>query len=231
MPARIQDTVSVACPKCGHSQQEPRTAYSTRCKKCQEHFRLEEALHPAAPAAKPSIPTRRVQCFQCGTDLDAAIAATSTMCKRCSSHVDLSDHQIAHTISKNYRTHGRLVVEEKGYLLNTDALVGEAVLKGRVIGKVHATRLLEIHTSARLQGTLSGGILVIPHGHHFFWRDLIHLTGAEISGELSASLQATGTVILKASARFFGNVEAGNLVVEPGAVFVGMARIGTQPGA
>jgi cytoskeletal protein CcmA (bactofilin family)/DNA-directed RNA polymerase subunit RPC12/RpoP len=230
MPARKQDTVSVACPKCGHTQQEPRSAYSTRCKKCHEHFRLEEALHPVAPVQKPSIPTRRVQCFQCGTELEAPTAATSTMCKRCSSHLDLSDHQIAHTVSKNYRTYGRLVVEEKGYLLNTEALVGEAVLKGRVIGKVHATRILEIHTSARLQGTIAGGVLVIPHGHHFAWKEVMRLTGAEIGGELSANLHATGTVTLKASSRFFGNVEAGNLVVEPGAVFVGNAKVGvSQP--
>jgi cytoskeletal protein CcmA (bactofilin family) len=231
MPSPKQDTVAVSCPKCGHTQPEPRTAYSTRCKKCHEHFRLEGVAPPPASLPKPAIQTRQVQCFQCGTELDAPMAAASTMCKRCSSHVDLGDYQIAHTVSKNYRTHGRIVVEEKGYLLNTDSLAGDALVKGRVIGKIHAMRRLEIHTSARLQGTISARLLVIPLGHHFFWREVIHVGGAEIAGELSANLQAEHTVTLKATARFFGDVEAGNLVVEPGAVFVGRARIGSQRAA
>jgi cytoskeletal protein CcmA (bactofilin family) len=33
-------------------------------------------------------------------------------------------------------------------------------------------------------------------------------------------------VLLKSTARFFGDVEAANLVVESGAVFVGVARVG-----
>lgn len=229
MPPSKNDTVTVACPKCGHSQAEPRTAYSTRCKRCQQHFRLEEALHPAAPATKAAIATRRIQCFQCGTELEAPAAAASTMCKRCSSHVDLSDYQIAQTVSKNFRTHGRLVLEEKGYLLNTDALVGEAVIKGRIIGKIQATRTLEIHTSARFKGSFSAGLLVLPEGHQFYWADVVRVGGAQISGELVASLHAEGTIVLKSTARFFGNIEGRGLVVEPGAVFVGQARIISPP--
>jgi cytoskeletal protein CcmA (bactofilin family) len=50
---------------------------------------------------------------------------------------------------------------------------------------------------------------------------------AQISGELVADLDSAGTVRLSGSARLFGNVQAANLVVEPGAVFVGAARIGS----
>lgn len=221
----------MTCPRCGHSQPEPRTAYSTRCKRCHAHFRLEEALHPAAPAVKAAIATRRVVCFQCGAELEAPVAAASTMCKRCSSHVDLSDYQINQTVSKNFRTHGRLVVEEKGYLLNTDALVGEAVLKGRIIGKIRATRTLEIHSGATIKGTLTGGVLVIPAGHLFCWPGPLTVTSAEIAGELIADIRVETRLVLRSTARFFGQVEGGGLVVEPGAVFVGGARITSGTGA
>ena len=55
---------------------------------------------------------------------------------------------------------------------------------------------------------------------------LLAVGGAEIGGELAANLQSAGTVLLRATARLFGDVKAGSLVVESGAVFVGAARIG-----
>jgi cytoskeletal protein CcmA (bactofilin family) len=223
-----KDTIQIACPKCGNVQSEPRGAYSTRCKKCREHFRLEEVLHPTAPPAKSAIEHRQIVCFQCGARLEVAAAAESTMCKRCSSHVDLQDYRVSQTVSKNFRTYGCLVIEEKGYVLNTDSRVGEAVIKGRLIGKIVAERSLEIHTTARIQGSFSTARLVVPAGNRFRWAEALRIGAAEIGGELVANLHSAGTVLLKSTARLFGNVEAGNLVVEAGAVFVGAAKIGVH---
>ena len=218
----------MTCPKCGHVQSEPRTAYSTICKGCREHFRVQEALRPAVAQVHQAIEQRRIRCFQCGTELDVAKAAASTMCKRCSSHVDLANYQINQTFSKSFRTHGRLVLEEKGYLLNTESLVGEAVIKGRLIGKLATEGALEIHSSAAIKGTLLPGRLVIPVGHHFRWANPLNVRDAEIAGELVADLAGTGTVVLKPTARLFGNVRSLNLVVEAGAVFVGSAKVGAS---
>ena len=227
MAASKPKTIAVVCPSCGHVQPEPLSAYSSICKKCRRHFRLQEALHPAPIAAKPSIEVRRLLCFKCGTELEVPRSAESTMCKRCSSHIDLTDYHITHTVSKNFRTHGRLVIEEKGYVLNTEALVGEAVVKGRLIGKLVTKGRLEIHTSASIKGQFEAGCLVIPEGHRFRWLQPLRVGGAEISGELVGRVEASGTVRLTSSARFFGDVEAANLVIEEGAVFVGSARVGT----
>jgi cytoskeletal protein CcmA (bactofilin family)/DNA-directed RNA polymerase subunit RPC12/RpoP len=226
LPPLKQETVSVTCPECGHQQPEPKSAYSTVCKKCRKHFRIQEASRPAAKPQKPDIELRKVKCFQCGTELEAPVAASSTMCKRCSSHVDLNDYHITATASKNFRTHGRLVVEEKGYVLNSEAVVGDAVIKGRFIGKLATERNLELHTTANIKGNITAANLVIPAGQVFRWSEALKVGGAEIAGELAANLKSEGTVRLKATARFFGDVEAGNLVVESGAVFVGAARVG-----
>jgi cytoskeletal protein CcmA (bactofilin family) len=223
------DTVSVACPKCGHTQPEPRTAYSCICKKCHTHIRLAESRQPAPQPTPPAFEQKRVVCFDCGAELEVAVAATSTMCKRCSRHLDLNDYHITQAVSKNFRTHGRLVVEEKGYLLNTDSMVGDAVLKGRLIGKLAARRTLEIYSSAHIKGSFTAGRLIVPVGEHFRWPEVLHIGGAEIGGELAAHVQSTGTVQLKSTARMFGDVQAGNLVVESGAVFVGAAIIRNKP--
>jgi cytoskeletal protein CcmA (bactofilin family) len=219
-------TVAVACPRCGYTQQEPRTAYSTVCKNCHQHFRLEEVLHPSAKAAKIIIEQRRIRCFQCGTELEVPRAAASTMCKRCSGHVDLSDYRVTQTISKSYRTHGWVVVEEKGFLLNTDTLAGEAVIKGRVIGKLVAQGSLEIHSTANIKGQFSAGCLIIPAGHHFRWPEPLRAAGFELAGELVANLSTSGRVLLKSTARLFGDVEAADIVIESGAVFMGSAKVG-----
>jgi cytoskeletal protein CcmA (bactofilin family)/DNA-directed RNA polymerase subunit RPC12/RpoP len=230
--ASKQKTISATCPKCGHVQDEPRGSYSTICKKCRSHFRLEDEAPktskvPKAP--KPTIELRKISCFQCGTELEVPTAAESTMCKRCSSHVDLRDYLITQTISKNFRTYGRLVVEEKGYVLNTDSLVGEAVLKGRLIGKLVAHRSLEIYSTAAIKGSFNTGKLIIPVGNSFRWPELLRIGGAEIGGELVANIQSSGSIVLKSTARLFGDVQAANLVVESGAVFVGNAKIGRPP--
>lgn len=225
-----KNSVPVTCPRCGYTQPEPRQAYSTICKNCHQHFRIDEALKPAAKPAKIIVEQRHVRCFQCGTELEAPKAAASTMCKRCSSYVDLSDYRITSTIAKNFRTHGWLVVEEKGYLLNTDSLAAEAVIKGRVIGKVAARGSLELHSTANIKGSFTAGRLIIPAGEHFRWVDAVRIGGAELSGELVANIEASGTVVLKASARMFGDVTAANLVVEAGAVFAGRARVGANLG-
>src|ERR1043166_9048881 len=205
MPSGKQDRVPVACPKCGHSQLEPRSAYSTICKKCHEHFRIEEAHPPPPQPPKPVIAQKQVRCFQCGTELEVPVAAASTMCKRCSSYVDLADYHITQTTSKNFRTYGRLVVEEKGYLLNTDSRVADAAIKGSLSG---------------------AGRLVVPAGNHFRWQEALRIGGAEIAGELVATLHSAGTVLLKSSARLFGALRAATLVIESGAIFVGAVRVG-----
>ena len=217
----------VTCPKCGHRQGEPPAAYSTVCKKCRQHFRVQDALNP--PAAKEEeIPKDRKQiaCFKCGAELFVPLAAQTTMCKRCSSHIDLRDYQITNAASKNFKTKGRFVIEESGFLFNTESIVGEAILKGRLLGKLTAERSLAIHTSAQIKGTFKTARLIIPLGNRFRWPETIQLVGAEVAGELVANLQAQGTVILKSTARFFGDVRAGGFVVEEGAVFVGVAKIG-----
>jgi len=239
--------VPVQCPKCGHTQQEPAAGYSTVCKKCGQHYRLDEAAKhaakasptkasaaktkagkPAAPAVSPT--KRRVACFSCGTELEVAPSAQSTMCKRCSAHVDLRDYRINSAVSRNFRTKGQFIIDEGGYLFNTDSIGGDVTIKGRLLGKLKAEGALELYSSAQIKGSFEGGNLIIPASERFWWHEPIRVTSADISGELVAAIRATNTVILRRTARLFGDVQSGGLVVEPGAVFVGNAKVSVQKG-
>jgi cytoskeletal protein CcmA (bactofilin family)/ribosomal protein S27E len=219
------DTVSVKCPHCGHTQSEPRDGYSTVCRKCQQHFRLEDVLRPKADKGPKHHATRQVTCFACGTLLDVSAGAESTMCKRCSAHIDLRNYTINQAVSKNFRTHGSFTVGEKGYVFNTEAEVGDAVIKGRFLGQLHAHRTLTLYAPTEFKGTFKAGLLVIPQGVKFRWTKPLEVQSVEVAGELVSNIHISGAVTLKATGQLFGDVEATNLVVEPGAVLVGNVRI------
>jgi len=204
MPAKKQAKVLIACPRCGHQQSEPRAAISTACKECGQYIRVQEVLKPAARALERPREIRKITCFECGTELEVAVSAQSTMCKRCSSHIDLRDYHVS----------------------NTEVVVGDAIIKGKILGKLTAERSLTIYSTADIKGSFKAGRLVIPAENHFRWKEEIKAGSAEIAGELAANLHADGLVVLRATGRLFGDVEAKNLVVEEGAVLVGKAKIG-----
>ena len=229
MPVKKQDQVLVACPHCGHKQAEPRTAISTLCRKCGRHLELEQILRPTHKAAAPAPRQQHITCFECGAGLAVPVSAESTMCKWCSSYVDLHDYRIISAVAKNFRTKGLLVIDPKGYVFNTETLVGEAVIRGKFHGKLAVERSLTVYSTAEIKGNLTTGQLVIPADNCFRWPDTLQIGSAEIAGEFSGRLSARNGVVLKATARVFGDVEAKNLVVEAGAVVVGKLWVGQSP--
>lgn len=228
MPAKTQDKVLVTCPYCGHRQPEPRGAFSSTCKKCGKHLRLEAVKKRTTKAPEPGPKQKRITCFECGAELEVPLSAESTMCKRCSRYVDLKDYRITNAVSKNFKTKGAFVIEPKGYVFNTEAIVGEAVIKGKFLGKLTAQRSLTIYSTADIKGSFATARLIIPAANHFRWQQPIKAGSAEIAGELAANLDVEGTIVLKSTARVFGDMKAGNLVVEDGAAVVGRARIGVK---
>lgn len=226
MPVKQQDRILLTCPRCGHQQREPRAVISTVCRECHQHFLASEVARPTATPSNAAKELRRIVCFECGTELSVATTAQSTMCKRCSAHIDLRDYLINRAVSQNFRTKGQFVIDAKGYVFNTEASVGEAVIKGRFLGKLVAERSLTVYSTAEIKGTFQTGRLVVPAGNHFRWKENLRIGSAEISGELVANIESTGMVLLKSTARFFGDINAGSLVVEEGAVVVGSLRVG-----
>ena len=225
MPAKKQDKVLVTCPHCGHQQAEPRTGISSVCKKCAQHLRVQEILNPAPKAAEQGPERKRITCFECGAELEVPVSAESTMCKRCSRYVDMKNYVINSAVSKNFKTKGSFVIDPKGYVFNTEAVVQDAVIRGRFLGKLFAEQSLTVYSTAEIKGSFKTARLVVPAANHFRWPEQIKIGSAEIAGELAANLLADETVVLKSTARLFGDVDAANLVVEAGAVVVGKIRI------
>ena len=129
MQATKLDQVLVACPHCSHQQPEARLAFSTVCKECGQHFRVQEVLNPVRTTRPREPRQRRITCFECGAELEVPVSAASTMCKWCSRYVDLHVQRITVAIARNYQTKGKLVVEPKGCIFNTETIAGEVVIR------------------------------------------------------------------------------------------------------
>jgi cytoskeletal protein CcmA (bactofilin family)/DNA-directed RNA polymerase subunit RPC12/RpoP len=229
MPVKKQDQVLVACPHCGHRQAEPREAFSSLCKRCGRHLRIQDILHPAPPPSRHSPSQRRITCFECGAELVVPSSAESTMCKWCSSYVDLHSYRIASAMAKNFKTKGMLVIEPNGCVFNTESVVGDAVIRGKYHGKLTIEHSLTVYSTADIKGNLTAASLVIPAENHFRWPDILPVGSAEIAGEFAGRLRARGAVVVRATARLFADTEARDLKVEAGAVIVGRMRIGLTP--
>jgi cytoskeletal protein CcmA (bactofilin family)/DNA-directed RNA polymerase subunit RPC12/RpoP len=226
MAAKQPDKTPVACPHCGHQQPESRLAFSTICRQCGRHFHVQTALNPPPKAPDRTPAKRQVVCFDCGAGLDVPVSAESTMCKRCGRYVDLHDYRVATAVSRNFKTRGTFVVEPKGYVFNTETIARAVVIKGRFHGRLVAEESLTVYSSAEIKGSLKTAQLIIPEGNHFRWPDCLQVETAEIAGELAGTLHVTGTATLRSTARWFGDLVAGQLVAEEGAVVVGTMRIG-----
>ena len=226
MAAKQPDKTPVACPHCGHQQAESRLAFSTICRQCGKHFRVQTALNPPPKAPEHAPAKRQVLCFDCGAELDVPVSAESTMCKKCGRYMDLQDYRIANAVSKNFKTRGAFIVEPKGYVFNTETTAREVVIKGRFHGRLVAEQSLTVYSTAEIKGNLKIAQLIIPEGNHFRWPAPLQVEAAEIAGELAGTLHVIGTVVLKSTARWFGDLVASHLIAEEGAVVVGTVRIG-----
>ncbi len=229
MAAKPQDKALVACPQCGHQQEESRAAISSNCRQCGGYLRVQELLHPVAKVVAAAPEQRHLSCFDCGAELDVPTAAQSAMCKRCSSYLDLKDYVINSAVSKNFKTKGRFIVESKGYVFNTTIIARDISVRGQIIGQLTAEESLTLYSTAEIKGTFQAKRLIIPAHNVFHWREPLRIGGADIAGELVADIFADQTVTLRAGARLFGQVQARNLIVEAGAVLVGPMKIGSLP--
>ncbi len=222
-----QGQAPLTCPRCGHEQTVSRAAFSAVCKKCGQYLRVQELLNPAPKAPEAAPEQKHIACFDCGAEFDVPITAQSTMCKKCSCYIDLHDYNITSAVSKNFKTKGKFVIQPTGYVFNTEAVVAEAVIKGRLIGKLYAEQSLTLYQTADIRGTLGAAQLIIPAGQVVRWNGELKVDVAEIEGELSSKLIAQ-RVLIRTGGRFFGDLKTRALLAETGAVLVGQARIGPE---
>ena len=191
MPASKQEKVLVACPHCGHSQPEPRAAFSTICKKCGCNYQVKEARSPAPKAVEVAFERKRITCFECGREAGRARQrAQSSMCKWCSRYIDLQDYRIANAVPGISKPRARSLLNRKAMFSTPKPSPATPSSRDDFTESWLRSGSLTIYSTAEIKGSFTAGHLIIPAENHFRWKEPINAGSAEIAGELAANLHA-----------------------------------------
>jgi len=133
--AKKPDQVLVTCPLAAISSLIQRGLLHI-CKKCGEHFRVQEVLNPVGWTGR-QLQLRRVTCFDCGAGLEVPVSAESSMCKWCSRYLDLHDYQITTPMAKNFRTR-RIHNRAERQCLQLETIAADVVIRGKFHGRLTA---------------------------------------------------------------------------------------------
>ena len=174
------------CPHCGHSQAEPRTGFSTICKKCGRNFRVQEALNPRAQS-------RRSRAREKTHHLLRVRRGTGGAGQRAVHHVQAV--QPLHGPERLPHRQRRLQeFQDEGFVHASNRRVTSSTRRpwwatpssrAGFSGKLVAEGSLTIHTTAEIKGSFTAGRLIIPAANQFRWREPIKVGSAEIAGELA----------------------------------------------
>lgn len=95
----------------------------------------------------------------------------------------------------------------------------------KIIGDINTNG--DIRIDGQIEGNINskGKVVIGTNGNV---KGEIHCTNAEISGLLTGKVSATELLCLKANSKFNGEIVAGKLSIEPGAMFTGTCSMGAS---
>ncbi len=175
---------------------------------------------------------RIVQCFECSASHEVSGTAHSSTCKACGAYIDLEDHKISGSFSRNIKTRGDVYLSAKGDLSSSKIICRDAVILGKMRGNMQCTGRMTVKMVGRMAGSVEVGELVIERGAEVTFSRPVKVSTAEIHGRVSGQFQADHVTIYK-HGLLDGPVFASGFTVEKGGAFQGELTISPrkQPSA
>jgi cytoskeletal protein CcmA (bactofilin family) len=167
---------------------------------------------------------RVVQCFECNSAHEVSGTAHSSTCKACGAYIDLEDHKIAGSFSRNIKTRGDVYLGAKGDLSSSKIICRDAIVQGKMRGNMQCTGRLTVKTQGRLTGSVEALELVIERGAEVDFSRPVKVSLLEIHGRVSGQFQADHVAIYKHGS-LDGPVIASGFTVEKGGAFEGELTI------
>ena len=163
----LHETRDVVCPYCQGNLSVSIHCISMPCRHCNRHVDVKAILSPSEEKKKSSIGIRRLLCYKCGKEISTDEKAQAVTCKYCYHHNDLSNHKIKALLGKNIETHGTLYLKRKGVIEISNIQVGDAVIKGKINGDLHAMGTVEILKNGEIYGKITCRKLIVKKGGVF----------------------------------------------------------------
>lgn len=233
--------ITVACPHCGATQQEPEHARSTFCRKCGKHIEMWKQGDAATAPAKPEAPglmdrlsrllrreqLRHLNCLYCNAPQTVSSLAKSGSCVQCGHYLDFRDFKVDGNFSKTVETHGTITVTKSGELTSPKVACAAALVMGKVNGNLVCSTTARVRTKGRVLGTIQARQLIIEKQANVEFVRPLHVGTVEINGRISARIFADSVTINKNGA-LDGAVTAKSIQIERGGIFHGDLVIGKQ---
>jgi cytoskeletal protein CcmA (bactofilin family)/endogenous inhibitor of DNA gyrase (YacG/DUF329 family) len=230
--------ITVACPHCRATQQEPEHVRSTFCRKCGKHIDLGSRAKAQAPAKQdgPGLmdrlsrmmhgeKVRQINCLFCAAPQKVSSLASSGSCVHCGHYLDFRDFKVDGNFSKAIETHGTITITKTGELTSPRVSCAAAVVMGKLNGNLVCSTTAHVRTKGRMLGSIQARELIIEkHSDVDFLRPL-HVGTVEINGKISARIFADSVTINKHGA-LDGAVTAKSIKIERGGIFHGDLIIG-----
>ena len=236
--------ITVACPYCSATQQEPEAARSTFCRKCGRHIDLGKQQRTPAPAPVPAPEEapgfmdrlnrmfhrekeRRVNCLFCNAAQTVSSLAKSGSCVQCGHYLDFRDFKVEGAFSKSIETHGTVTITKTGEMTSPKVSCAAAIVLGKVNGNLVCSTTAHVRTKGRVLGSIQARELIIEKQADVEFVRPLHVGTAEINGKISARIFADSVTINKHGA-LDGAVTAKSIKIERGGIFHGDLIIGQQ---
>lgn len=217
----------VACPHCGHVQQEPTGVVSTFCRGCGDHFDVGARAQPKAapsPAARLG-PSRKVSCYRCGAEHAVSYFAKSTLCPSCGAAIEFGDADFSSNTSRPVDIRGRLTVREGASLNHSRIICTDARIGGRVAGAILCERSLEFLGDGRMAFPAMAGKVFIGKRARVEFGLPVECGELEVRGAFFGDVLCGGRVFIRKGGHLEGSVEAPTITVEKGGSWSGGGQI------
>jgi cytoskeletal protein CcmA (bactofilin family) len=229
--------VPTECPHCGFTQHEPSGLISTYCRGCGSHYTVPAHAAPIIP--KISLPTpllggplarqrRPITCNECGHDHTVAPEAKNSFCTACGTEIDLSNVEVPGHSTRVVQTRGNVHVGRDGFLNSTKVTCGNAVIEGRIAGKVTCSGTLRLKGSGLCRAQITTRQLIIDRGTTLRFLTTIRASEIVIRGLVEADVDCRGTLHIGRYGGLDGDVHARSMIVDKGGHYAGEVKVTTH---
>lgn len=150
--------ITVVCPHCSASQEEPDAAISTVCRNCNAYFSLE--YKGSGLRLKKQRPTRIVHCAQCDSEQKVYEDALSAVCTSCGSHLSIGSYTLEGVVRQRLATSGDIVFTSSVRYSGPEVRARTVTVSGWIKARIRATRDILLSKKSEVRGAL-----VAPHIH------------------------------------------------------------------
>lgn len=151
--------------------------------------------------------------------------AQSTGCRECGAMIDLTDIEIAGHCTRVIQTRGAVHVGREGFLNSTRVDCANAVVEGRIAGKVTCEGTLRLKGEGICRAQIRTQRLIVDRGANLHFLYTIHAEEILLRGRVVADVHCAGRLHIGRYGGLEGDLHARAMLVDKGGFYAGDVQI------